>query len=177
MNLTLRKPVAEDGSDIHELVRLCSPLDENSIYCNLLQASYFSESAVVAEADGKLVGFITGFVSPNDKQVLFVWQVAVSPAARGLGLGLRMLEHLSARMQRRGVRFVETTITDDNDASWALFRRFAENRGVAIEHAPHYLRVTHFRGHHETENLLRIGPLPAQVQSSLNRDEHEMASV
>lgn len=121
MNLTLRKPVAEDGSSIHELVRLCSPLDENSVYCNLLQASYFSESAVVAEADGKIIGFITGFISPKDPEVLFVWQVAVSPAARGLGLGLRMLEQLSARMQKQGARFIETTITDDNGASWTFF--------------------------------------------------------
>jgi L-2,4-diaminobutyric acid acetyltransferase len=175
MNLTLRKPVAEDGSSIHELVRLCSPLDENSVYCNLLQASYFSESAVVAEADGKIIGFITGFISPKDPEVLFVWQVAVSPAARGLGLGLRMLEQLSARMQKQGVRFVETTITDDNGASWALFRRFAAKHEAAIEHAPHYLRVTHFRGHHETENLLRIGPLVANAQSSVNQNEHEKA--
>lgn len=159
MNLTLRKPSAEDGSAIHELVELCSPLDENSVYCNLLQTSYFSDSAVVAESEGKLLGFITGFISPKDSEALFVWQVAVSPAARGMGLGLSMLEHLSVRVQQQGVRFIETTITDDNAASWALFRRFADNRDAALEHAPHFLSVTHFSGHHETENLLRIGPI------------------
>jgi L-2,4-diaminobutyric acid acetyltransferase len=173
MNLILRKPVAEDGSAIHDLVQLCSPLDENSVYCNLLQASYFSETAVVAETDSKIIGFVTGFISPKDPEVLFVWQVAVSPAARGLGLGLRMLEHLTVRTRQKGIRFIETTITDDNDASWALFRRFAAKHEAALEHAPHYLRVTHFWGRHETENLLRIGPLVAQPQSSLSRGEQE----
>ncbi|KZY65012.1 hypothetical protein A3737_36415, partial [Oleiphilus sp. HI0065] len=155
-------------------------LDENSVYCNLLQASYFAETAVVAEGDGKLLGFITGFVSPKDPEVLFVWQVAVSPAARGLGLALNMLEHLTARVQTQGVRFIETTITDDNAASWALFRRFAENRSAELEHAPHFLSVTHFAGHHETENLLRIGPVAGTVgASSLSSvaDAQEPASV
>ena len=166
MNLILRKPVSKDGSAIHGLVQLCSPLDENSVYCNLLQASYFSDSSVVAESDGKLLGFITGFISPKDPETLFVWQVAVSPSARGLGLGLNMLEHLFSRVHCQGVRFIETTITDDNAASWALFRRFAENRGASLEHAPHFLSVTHFSGHHETENLLRIGPINGVVATS-----------
>lgn len=170
MNLTLRKPVPTDGAAIHELVQLCSPLDENSVYCNLLQASYFSDSAVVAERDGKLLGFITGFESPKKPDVLFVWQVAVSPAARGLGLGLSMLEHLAVRAQQNGKRYIETTITDDNAASWALFRRFAENRNALLEFEPFFISDTHFSGHHETENLLRIGPLS---HSSVAPPAHE----
>lgn len=180
MNFTLRKPEAADGQAIHELVQLCSPLDSNSMYCNLLQASYFSDTAVVAESDGKLLGFVTGFFSPKDPRVLFVWQVAVSPVARGLGLGLSMLEHLSSRARRHGADFVETTITDDNAASWALFRRFAEKNNAALEYAPHFLSSTHFSGHHETENLLRIGPINAAAVASSSSPKivlREQASV
>lgn len=180
MNLILRKPAEKDGSAIHELVQICSPLDENSVYCNLLQASYFSDSSVVAESDGKLLGFITGFISPKDPEVLFVWQVAVSPEARGLGLALSMLEHLFSDVQHQGVRFIETTITDGNAASWALFRRFSENRCAALKHAPHFLSDTHFAGHHETENLLRIGPIndaAGTLSLSSCKDDPAQASV
>ena len=34
--LTLRKPTSEDGSAIWDLVRSCKPLDENSMYCNIV---------------------------------------------------------------------------------------------------------------------------------------------
>ena len=40
----LRVPTAEDGSAIWELVRSCKPLDENSMYCNLLQCDHFAEN-------------------------------------------------------------------------------------------------------------------------------------
>lgn len=32
----LRKPETTDGSAVWELIRDCEPLDENSMYCNLV---------------------------------------------------------------------------------------------------------------------------------------------
>jgi len=73
--LRLRKPDATDGSGIWELVRKCKPLDENSMYCNLVQADHFRDTCVVAELDGMIVGWISGHMIP-EKDELFVWQVA-----------------------------------------------------------------------------------------------------
>ncbi len=59
-SLVLRKPDAEDGSEIWALIKDCKPLDENSMYANLVQADHFRETCVLAELDGKIVGLGVG---------------------------------------------------------------------------------------------------------------------
>ncbi|MDO6731195.1 diaminobutyrate acetyltransferase [Marinovum sp. 2_MG-2023] len=151
----LRKPSATDGAAIWALVKSCKPLDENSMYCNLIQADHFRDTCVVAELDGAIVGWISGHMVPG-KNELFVWQVAVSPAARGMGLGRKMLLELIERDACDDATKLKTTITKDNDASWALFRGFARAIGGALADEPHFERDAHFDGHHDTEHMVTI---------------------
>lgn len=156
--MTLRAPHSSDGAALHALVAACPPLDPNSLYCNLLQCTHFADSAVVAERDGELLGAITGYRLPDAPATLFVWQVAVSPAARGLGLGRRMLLELATREKPEPVRELHTTITRDNEASWRLFNSFARQLDCRLQHAVLFDRETHFDGAHDSEHLVRIGP-------------------
>jgi L-2,4-diaminobutyric acid acetyltransferase len=153
---TFRKPDSEDGAEIWELVRSCKPLDENSMYCNLIQCDHFRDTCVVAEVEGEILGWISGYVLPNDPETIFVWQVAVSPKARGLGLGTRMLEHLLSRKVCEDVCRMQTTITKDNDASWALFRKFADRQDAGIDSEAHFTKAEHFRNKHNTEHMVTI---------------------
>lgn len=157
--LRLRKPDATDGAEIWALVRDCKPLDENSVYANLIQADHFRDTCVVAELEGEIVGWISGHIIPG-RDALFVWQVAVSPGARGLGLGKRMLHALIERDACAAARQLKTTITKDNHASWALFRSFARDMGGTLDDAPHFTRDSHFNGQHATEHMVTI-TLPA----------------
>lgn len=154
-NLILRKPESTDGAAIWELVRECKPLDENSMYCNLVQAEHFGDTCVVAELDGDIVGWVSGHMIP-DKDALFVWQVAVSPRARGMGLGIKMLEHLIGRDACAEASHLNTTITKDNEASWALFRSFAREVGGDLTDQAHFKRDLHFDGQHDTEHMVKI---------------------
>lgn len=151
----LRKPDATDGAAIWELVKTCKPLDENSMYCNLVQADHFRDTCVVAELDGQVVGWISGHMIP-EKDELFIWQVAVSPGARGFGLGRKMLIELISRDACDGATHLKTTITADNDASWALFRSLAGAIGGRFTHRPYFEREAHFEGRHDTENMVSI---------------------
>ena len=151
----LRKPVAEDGAAIWELIRRCEPLDENSMYANLIQADHFRDTCVVAERDGEIVGWISGHMIPNE-DAFFVWQVAVSPSARGLGLGKAMLFNLIDRDEVDAASTLKTTITKDNKASWGLFRSFARDIGGDLTDAPHYKQNVHFEGAHDTEHMVTI---------------------
>ena len=153
---TLRKPVGEDGSAIWELVRDCKPLDENSMYCNLIQCDHFAETCVLAEMDGDVVGWVSGYVRPDEPDTIFVWQVAVSQKARGHGLGGRMLAALLDRDACEDVTRLQTTITKDNDASWALFTRFAKKQGGTLDSEAHFKRDDHFDGQHATEHMVTI---------------------
>lgn len=153
---TLRKPRRDDGAAIWSLIRACAPLDENSMYCNLIQCDHFAETCIVAEMDGEVVGWVSGYIVPNDPQTLFIWQVAVSETARGQGLGRRMLNGLLARGVCASVRQIQTTITHDNAASWALFAGFAARADGDLASAPHFDRDAHFDGQHSTEHMVTI---------------------
>ncbi|MGZ0657590.1 diaminobutyrate acetyltransferase [Coraliomargarita sp. W4R72] len=151
-------PDAMDGSSINRLVAASPPLDTNSTYCNLLQCIHFSDTSIIAKKADLAVGFISGYMIPRKACTLFVWQVVVSSEARGQGLALRMLRELLRRGQREEVRYLETTITIDNEASWALFRKLAKELNANLEVSVAFDRDAHFYGEHDTEHLLRIGP-------------------
>ena len=158
--VVLRRPTDGDGYNLHQLVARCQPLDTNSVYCNLLQCSDFADTAIAAEnAQGELVGFISGYRPPSRPDTLFVWQVAVDGSMRGQGLALRMLLALTERVAREhGVRYMETTISPDNAASQALFKRAFDKLGADCTTRTLFSRAEHFAGQHEDEVLYRAGP-------------------
>ncbi|MFC4878185.1 diaminobutyrate acetyltransferase [Microbulbifer halophilus] len=161
----LRRPVSEDGADVHRLISRCPPLDENSIYCNLLQTSHFADTSVCAEVDGELAGFVSGYLIPERPDTLFIWQVAVAEAGRGQGLAGRMIREILRRPACAQVRYLETTITPDNEASWALFRGLARKLDTSCAESVMFDRERHFHGHHDSEMLLRIGPFSESAVS------------
>jgi L-2,4-diaminobutyric acid acetyltransferase len=168
-DVRLRKPRVEDGADVWALISACKPLDQNSMYFNLIQCDHFADTCIIAEREGQIVGWISGHIPPDKPDALFVWQVAVSPAARGLGLAGRMLRSLFDRPALADVTRIETTITRDNKPSRALFRAFARKRGGSLTHAPHFERGAHFDGNHATEYLVTID-FSAATQARLRAD-------
>ncbi len=148
---------------VHQLVAQCPPLDPNSIYCNLLQCTHFSGTSVAADIEGELVGFISGYRPPQQISTLFIWQVAVGEKARGQGLASRMLVNILARDECKEVDHLETTITEDNQASWALFQGLADKLQTTLTQSPQFDRELHFAGQHDTEVLVRIGPFKQPV--------------
>ncbi len=142
----------------HRLIESSPPLDTNSSYCNLLQCSHFSSTSVIAEAGKEPLGFISGYLIPERKDTLFIWQVAVSQRARGAGLASRMLQDILGRPICRTVSFLETTITKNNHASWALFKGAAQRLSGDFHSSEWMDSQVHFDGQHDSEHLVRIGP-------------------
>jgi L-2,4-diaminobutyric acid acetyltransferase len=101
-------------------------VDTNSPYSYLMLGEYFAENCAVAERDGELVGFVTGFRPFEDPETLFIWQIAVSESVRGHGVASRLLDHVVERPRVPRLRYLEATVTPGNDASKRLFRAFAE---------------------------------------------------
>lgn len=158
-DIEFRTPIATDGCRVHDLVSRCPPLDVNSTYCNLLQCTHFAETSVVAESGGALVGFLSGYLLPLDPTTIFVWQVAVAPERRGQGLAVAMLDSLLQRDVCRNVTSLETSITRSNHPSWRSFRALARTLGADLAAEPWLSRVAHFSSRHESEHLVRIGPI------------------
>jgi L-2,4-diaminobutyric acid acetyltransferase len=154
--LRLRSPEKADGPAVHALIARCPPLDRNSLYMSLVQCDHFADTCVLAERGGEVLGWVSGHCPPGRDDTVFVWQVAVDARARGAGLGGRMLSALLDRPACAGVARLETTITRDNEGSWALFRGFARRMGAPLSHVPHFDREAHFDGRHATEHLVTI---------------------
>ena len=160
-SLNLRMPTDEDGPRVSALIASSPPLDTNSAYCNLLQCSDFAETCIVAERDARLLGWISAYRPPATPERLFIWQVAIDPAARGEGLATRMLDALLERPAVAGATTLTTTITEGNTASWALFEAFARRHGASLSRTLRFERDAHFAGAHDTEWEARIVPLPS----------------
>ena len=158
MDICIRPPVSTEGQAVNQLVYSIPELDSNSTYCNLLQCSHFAATSAIACEQSRVLGFVSGYRLPERPEVLFIWQVAVSPQARGQKLASRMLQHLLMRPQNLDVQFIETTITADNDASWALFNSIARHYQCTGERSVMFDKDSHFAGQHDSEFLFRIGP-------------------
>jgi L-2,4-diaminobutyric acid acetyltransferase len=160
--LILREPQEDEGHKVHKLISACPPLDTNSMYCNLLQCAHFAGTSVIAvDQHNEALGFISGYLKPGQNDTLFIWQVAVSEAARGQGLAKSMLKHILMRPALSAVAHIETTITDNNPGSWALFGSIAQALNAPLTRSVYFAKDTHFNGSHDTENLVRIGPFDA----------------
>lgn len=148
-----------DGTRIWELVRDTGVLDVNSAYAYLLLGEHFSDTSVVAEIDGELVGFISAYLPPSKDDTVFVWQVGVAEAGRGKGVATGMLYDIIRRPACGHIRYLDTTVGPSNEASMALFRGFARKLGTQVSENELF-KVEHFPDHetHESEVLFRIGP-------------------
>lgn len=167
-NIQLREPNLKDGLLVHQLIERCPPLDPNSSYCNFLQSGHFSETCAAAEKEGQLVGFTSGYLLPNQPDTLFFWQVAVDSSARGLGLASTMIHHILARPVCENVRHIHTTITKDNQASWALFKRLAASLDADLQSSVWLDKNIHFHGQHDSEHLVHIGPINSKKLKELS---------
>ncbi len=157
--ISVEKPNSEDGLDVHALVERCPPLDPNSSYCNLLQVTHFKETCSIARKRNEVVGFVSGYRLPDQPETLFVWQVAVDESARGHGLAFRMVQSILNRVQNKNIKYIQSTITGDNNASWALFNKLARHYDLTVNKSIQFDEERHFKGLHATEYLAEIGPI------------------
>lgn len=151
-----------DGAQMWGLTARCSALDLNSPYSYLLMCRHFAQTCLVAESQGTLVGFVTGYHPPGRNDTIFVWQIAVAPESRRSGLGRRLIDTLLDRLVPTGVRFLEATVAPKNQASLNLFRSVARDHGVhyreSVFFEPELFDSGELATPHETEILLQLGP-------------------
>lgn len=152
---TTSPPTTADGVALWEIAAASRVLDVNSRYAYVLWCRDFAATSIVARIGERVVGFVTGYVRPERPDTLFVWQVAVHEVARGRRVAATMLDDLVARV---GTPFLETTVTDDNAASLAMFAGLAERTGADMERTELFGQAE-LGAEHDPEPLYRIGPM------------------
>ena len=163
-DVVVRRPRRTDGLAVKALIDRCPPLDANSLYCNLLQCTHFAETSAVAERDGEIAGFVSGYLVPGSAaRTIFIWQIAVARELRGKKLATQLILDILKRRCCADVRWIESTISPDNDASWRLFEGLARDLGVRTWREVMFDRHRDFAGEHDSEIKINIGPISQAV--------------
>jgi len=154
----------DDGRTVFGLVQESGVLEANSAYAYLLLCSDFGDAGVIAEdSNGDALGFVVGYRPPTRPTTMFVWQVGVHSAARGRGIGGRLLDALF-RLNPDATH-LEATVAPSNEASKRLFTAFARCWGAPCEVGEGFVPA-HFPGaNHEAEERYRIGPVERNESS------------
>ncbi|GGA37728.1 L-2,4-diaminobutyric acid acetyltransferase [Kroppenstedtia guangzhouensis] len=153
-----RKPKVEDGAEVWKLIKEAGVLDLNSPYSYLMLCKFFPETCVIAESQGKIVGFVSAFLPQTGKDTVFVWQVAVDPSQRGKGLGKALLKELLSRNACSDVRYLEATVSPSNLPSQSLFKGLAKELETDCKIFECFSEHLFPNPGHESEWTYRIGP-------------------
>lgn len=84
---------------------------------------HFAGTSWVAEdADGRVIGFLVGFISPDRPDEAYVHMIATSPSRRLAGLGRTLYERFFEDVQARGARRVTAITWPGNRVSVGFHR-------------------------------------------------------
>lgn len=170
--IVYRRPRVTDGTRIHQIADDSAVLDTNPPYAYVLWCHDFAQTSLVADIDGRTIGFVTGYLRPEDPSVVMVWQVAVDADARGQGIAAGLVHRLFDAVEPRGAVTMQTTISPDNQASQRLFASVAHDRDLNLTRRPLF-SASDFAlpddatepaqtADHQSEDLYTLSPRPAR---------------
>lgn len=135
-DLTFRRPTAEDHA------RIVSVIDEwwggralRQLLPRLWLEHFQGTSWVAERADGRLAGFVVGFISPDDPSTAYAHMIASDPNLRRAGTGRALYERFFQDARARGARRVTAVTWPGNRASVAFHRSmgFAVDDGAGTQ--------------------------------------------
>ena len=153
---TLRAPEDRDGADIDALAEGGPSKLMRRVHGSLAAHQFAHETSVVAELNGKLVGWALAYVLPFDPETLFIWKVEVGEDASDTGIATLMLGHLMRQNACANVTRVQTSIPSDDEVAWSLFRRFARWQHSQLKIEPFVTQALFPKDRHRSDNLVTI---------------------
>ncbi|RJX33981.1 MAG: GNAT family N-acetyltransferase [Desulfarculus sp.] len=120
---------------------------------------HFANTSFVMEHDGRMVGFIIGFLSPSRPEEGYAHFLGVNPGYRGQGIGRCLYERFFEACRENGRSIVRACTAPVNKASVAFHREMGfslvpgdgESDGIPFIHD--YNRP----GDHKVEFVRRLG--------------------
>ena len=92
------------------------------------------DRAIIAEDDGRVVGFLLGFVAQDASKTGYIHLVGIDPDYRRRGVGKALYDEFTERCRRAGAERLKAITTVGHEGSI----RFHEALGFASEEAPDY---------------------------------------
>ncbi|HSN83364.1 MAG TPA: GNAT family N-acetyltransferase [Polyangiales bacterium] len=164
----IRRPRAEEGSAIWDLVRRSEPVGPDARHVLPLLVSNFADTCLVAEIEGALVGFVGGYRTPTPPESVLVWQIDVDAGFREQGLGNALLHALIRCPGCAGVEYLEATVSSANVATRRLLAGFARDLDTACE-VTEGASGSPLASASDADEILRVGPIHTHEAIGLER--------
>jgi L-2,4-diaminobutyric acid acetyltransferase len=153
----IRNVKLADITEVYGLLAVNRPyVGLNSRYTYFLLAKDFSDTCVVAEHDGKIIAFSSGYVPPSRPDTFFSWEIVVQRSYRGRSLQKLMLLH---QIKITNAKYLEGTVNPSNKFSQKNFLELAKLLNTNCEKKTLFTEEDFEKDGHEAEVLYRIGPI------------------
>jgi len=141
VGLTVREACREDLSRIFEIELKCFPDPYPMSLLRKLLSSY-PKTFLVAELDGKIVGYIIAGV--RWLSVGHILAIAVDPAHRGKGVGSALMREVFRRLRQNGATQVRLEVRKSNIRAICFYRKlgFVEKFEVPFYYADGETAIT-----------------------------------
>jgi L-2,4-diaminobutyric acid acetyltransferase len=157
LEVAIRNFAVPDVREVYRLLVANRPyVGLNSQYTYFLLAKDFSDTCLVAEHNGRIVGFSSGYLPPARRDSFFNWEIVVEKKYRGHGLQKTLLLN---QLNDKRVKFLEATVNPSNEASKKNYRALAQLLETECLEQMMFEADAFEDGSHEAEVLFRIGPL------------------
>ena len=157
LDFQIRNVKLEDVKEVYKLLVANRPyVGLNSRYTYLLLAKDFSDTCVVAEHNGKIIAFSSGYVPPSRPDTFFNWETVVHRYYRGHNLQKRMLLR---QIKITNAKYFEGTVNPSNTISKRNFCELSDLLNTKCEKRTLFNEEDFENDGHEVEVLYRIGPI------------------
>jgi len=161
LQFEIRNVKLEDITQVYRLLTANRPyVGLNSRYTYFLLAKDFSNTCVVAEHEGKIVGFSSGYVPPTRQDVFFNWETVVQSDYRGYGLQRSMILY---QIKLTNVKYLEATINPSNAISKRTLYALVKLLNTQCVEETLFNEEDFENDGHEAEVLYRAGPISPEV--------------
>ncbi len=126
--MELRKASFDDYIKLYELIGEIEGIVQHPTHFYKIMITYFGNSIPIVSLNGRIVGFLLGFVSQTDPDEFFIWQLGVSPQHRGKGIAGKIMDYTLSIATESGCRRITATVETTNKPSQLLF----ESSGFSI---------------------------------------------
>lgn len=158
-SILFRIPQKKDAKRIVDLIKIGGTLDLNSEYLYLLQTTHFNETCCVAVCEDEIIGFVSGYLVPNEEEKLFIWQVAVSSKFRGQNLAKQIIMDIFNRNNlKKQIKYILSTVSPSNKSSQRVFEKVSIDFDTDIK-SKTLFSLNDFIDAHEEEVQYLIGPI------------------
>ncbi len=119
----IRNVVEEDFIKIAELAKNCEPMamERDSIYH--IFTKFFQNTSFVAESlEGRIMGFLLGFISQKNSKEAYIHLLCVKPEMRKKGLATSMIKNFFKVVGDKGCKKVSLITKPENKVSIAFYK-------------------------------------------------------